>query len=92
MLAYATALSKTDNIPQDQIIVNVFALTNQNVGLGSPWQSYSLELGIILVMFQVIGQNIVRTIYYVDGSSHTSSTSAMPHPLPCLSQSTSSLA
>jgi hypothetical protein len=37
---------KTDTIPVDQTIVNVFALTNKNIGLAAVWPSDPSQLAI----------------------------------------------
>ncbi len=67
---------KMDDIKDDQQIVNVFALTNQRVGLDKAWQSVKRTTRIILAEFHITGQHIVRTIYYADGSSQQDSTPA----------------
>src|ERR1700734_1392049 len=74
------SISKIEEIQDDQTIVNVFALNDKDFGLVQPWQSSASQLGINLALFQVVGGNIVRTIFYRDGSIHTSSQSKQQNP------------
>jgi hypothetical protein len=74
---------KTDDIKDDQPIVNVFALTNRDKGLDKAWQSGNRPTRITLAQFYVNSSKIVRTIYYADGSSQQDSTPLKLHPLPC---------
>jgi hypothetical protein len=74
---------KTDEIKDDQPVVNVFALTNQDRGLNKPWQSGNRPTRITLAQFYVNSSEIVRTIYYADGSSHQDSSPLQLNPLPC---------
>jgi hypothetical protein len=74
---------KTDTIPTDQTIVNVLALTNKNVGLAATWQSDPSQLAIKFAWFKIGGQNVVRTIFYADGSSIAKTMPLSQQPLPC---------
>lgn len=75
--------TKTDDIKEDQLIVNVFALTNRNVGLDKAWQSGNRSTRITSAEFNVKSSEIVRTIHYADGSSQQDTTPVKPTPLPC---------
>jgi hypothetical protein len=74
---------KTDNIPVDQTVVNVFALTNEDVGLAAAWQSDPSQLAIKFAWFKIEGQNVVRTIFYADGSSIAKTMTLSQQHLPC---------
>ena len=74
---------KTDTIPVDQTIVNVFALTNENVGLAATWPSNPSQLAIKFAWFKIGGQNVVRTIFYADGSSIPNTMALTQQHLPC---------